>query len=149
MNFRHVALMVVLGAVFLLPSVGRSQSGEVTFETDLDRVYVHEAKKVDLRVKIEGASTEEGGPRWNLVEVDESGAYRRYVGVLFYSRRKGAFFRKLEMQEKTPGPRYFEVVPDAELEPFVQKPRPRLMIDVAPRPTLIEILQGIWRKLTG
>ena len=127
-------------------------------EADETRIYVHQAKKIEVRATIAGteaaapeaSSTPAGAtPRWNLVQVDREGRMLRYLGVLFFNPRRGVHFRKLELQEREPGERYFEVVPDSELEPFVTGPRPRLVVEVLRRPTLIEILRGVWRRIRG
>jgi hypothetical protein len=116
-------------------------------EADERQVYVHESKKVEVRALIPGASTEEGGSKWNLVQVDETGRFKRYLGILYYSKKRAAFFRKLELQEREPGKRFFEVVSDSELEPFVVRPRTRLEVQVLARPSLIEILENLWSRL--
>jgi hypothetical protein len=146
----------MLGVLGLLAAstVGAAEDGpaaspNMAIESDETLVYVHEAKKLEVRVRIPGASTDEGGPKWNLVQVEQDGRFVRYVGILYFSSKRQTFFRKMELQEREPGQRYFEVVPDAELEPFVVKPRPRLVIDVAPRPSVLEILRGVWKKLVS
>ena len=120
-----------------------------SIEADESRVYVHESKKIEVRARITGIATDETGPKWNLVQVDAEGRILRYLGILYFSPKKGAFFRKLELQEREPGVRYFEVVPDSELEPFVIRQRARLVIQVAGRPSLPEILRSVWRKVFG
>jgi hypothetical protein len=150
--FGMLGMLVLLAASSAHAESGALQgagSAEVSIESDETLVFVHEAKKLEVRVRISGASTAESAPKWNLVQVEQDGRFLRYIGILYFSPKKQAFFRKLELQEREPGQRYFEVVPDAELEPFVMRPRTRLVIDVAARPSLIEIMRGIWKKILG
>ncbi|MBU6375609.1 MAG: hypothetical protein KGQ59_06400 [Bdellovibrionales bacterium] len=120
-----------------------------SIEADETRIYTNQPKKLDIRVSISASTEETPGSKWNLVQVDAEGHFVRYIGILFFNQKKGIYFRKLELQERIPGKRFFEVVTDRELEPFVQAQRPRLEIEILHRPTLTEILTGLWKKLVG
>jgi len=139
----------VLGLLVVGASQVRAEGILEAIESDHTLVYVHEAKKLEVRARIREASTEEGASKWNLVQVGQDGQFVRYIGILYYSRKRQAFFRKLELQEREPGQRYFEIVPDSELEPFVVKQRARLVIDVEGRPSILDIVRGVWKKLVG
>ncbi len=146
-NFGRLLGMLCLLALGAAPV--QAEGVLEAIESDETLVYVHEAKKVEVRARIRDASTEEGASKWNLVQVGQDGQFIRYIGILYYSRKRQAFFRKLELQEREPGQRYFEIVPDSELEPFVVKQRARLVIDVEGRPSILDIVRGVWKKLVG
>ncbi|NDD91792.1 hypothetical protein EBZ37_06880 [bacterium] len=145
----NLSLAILSGLFFLSSSqAAESLSAHVqSIEADEVSVYTNQPKKLDVRVSISPMGSEPQVSKWNLVQVDPDGKLIRYLGVLFFNEKKGFYFRKLELQEREPGKRYFEVVPDSELEPFVVSARPRLMIEVLRRPTLTEILKGVWDKI--
>jgi hypothetical protein len=146
---RVLGVLALLGMLGLGAAPARAEGVLEAIEADETLVYVHDAKKVEVRARIRDASTEEGASKWNLVQVGQDGQFVRYIGILYYSRKRQAFFRKLELQEREPGQRYFEIVPDSELEPFVVKQRPRLVIDVEARPSILDIVRGALKKLVG
>lgn len=123
----------------------------VGLEADETRIYAHESKKLVFRARLDSSlATEQNHPsKWNLIQVDAQGKWVRYIGILYFDPRKKVYFRKVELQERQAGVLFFEIVSDQELEPFVVRSRPQLQIDVLARPSVLEILKGIFRKFSG
>ena len=149
-RFAGFGLALVISA-FTAVSWGADSPPPVvqSIESDETRIYTNQPKKLDVRVSISPTNQELPSSKWNLVQVDAEGRFVRYIGILFFNPKKGVYFRKLELHERMPGKRFFEVVTDRELEPFVQAQRARLEIEILNRPTLTEILTGLWKKLLG
>lgn len=115
------------------------------FEAEETRVYSREFKKLEVSATLElapGASE----PKLNLVEVSEQGDKLRFLGILLYNPKKKRWIRKVELLEREPRKLFLEIVPDSELEPFQKRERKRIEIEVVQRPSLIDILRGVFQK---
>ena len=118
------------------------------FKAEEAQIHTREFKKVEVSAIIEIAPGMPE-PALNLVQVTEQGQRLRFLGILLYNPKKGRWSRKVELLEREPGRLYFEIVPEGELEPFQKLPRQRAVIEVFKRPSLIEILRGVWDRFTA
>lgn len=119
------------------------------FKAEDAAIYSREFKKVEIsaRVVLAPGAPE---PKLNLVQVSESGEKIRFLGIMLRNPKKNdRWTRKVELLEREAGLLYFEIVPESELEPFQKQPRPRAVVEVLKRPSLIEIIDGVFHKFRG
>jgi len=148
MNWRHLLIFCALLVVRGFPAQAGSSGASyeiLSFAAEEAQIHTREFKKVEVSAEIT-VPAGSAPPALSLVQVSEGGEKLRFLGILVFSAKKGRWIRKVELLEREPGKLYFEIVPDSELEPFIRKQRPRAVIEVFKRPSLIEIIKGILPK---
>ena len=147
-NMHSLRALVFVGLFSPLMAFAASGYEIRDFKAEEAQIHTREFKKVEVSAIIEIAPGMPE-PALNLVQVTEQGDRLRFLGIILYNPKKGRWSRKVELLEREPGRLYFEIVPEGELEPFQVRPRQRAVIEVFKRPSLLEILRGVWDRFTA